>query len=1059
MPSQPCVKKGPQAQCFDTADEHGQQFFVAKQYLYKPNDSSERRAVYAYESYQTVHRFLKHYEKLPQEKRTYFELVRENRPCLEYYDIEWILVDNIDYALQEETVLTQLVEIRNLFTTKYPVDQTQCRVTSASCVEKKKGSIHIVVFGNHAFHNNNIDMSAFMKAFERFIEHSAVQPILGSIELKKIIDWTVYTRNRTMRCLGSVKCKDPTRPFVEATWHQPSMEAAPSEFYITNYNISEIKLVRLDTIPQVPRNQSNSISTRRAFTQHQLVRTAFGTQDQENVDSIKVGVMAVFRTSKKSKYMADQFEASAIEPANFGRIRIILTRIKSGPCILCDRTHNSDNAFLETNVVAGISFYCRRQPGRSEEIGKMSYSQRIIQRDLLIPAQEPDFTANEEYSEKFLKYCHVNKSLIIKSPTGTGKTRFLDRFITKNPHLIYIAVSCRRTLADELAKLPKFVNYMDMPGDLISGDRVVVQAESMWRLDRKYYEERQDRLVFIMDEFCSLAQQFTSLKTMGGHHQASATTFGLFQRRAYRVIALDADFTNSEVDLLRERRNDFHIIHNKHAIHDGDTIIFHATEEILLEETIQRLKNGQKLWIVSTNSAKHTEAIHKILEEKGNIGVCMTSNTLDADKRLIIKDIKSILNKNSYFIHTPTISVGIDYNIPDTVDCVVGFFNTQTEVTVETCRQMLRRARHIKTNTYLVQMSDKFNNLPITTHDVAEWLCTADCMIRSGPSSLPLVSSPSYTPNHVPYDDSDNFRLKLLDTYYSKVFVHVQTKINQSMNDFVGRFIQQMKGAGCTIKGVDDSDGDTSHYVDIKVHEETIASNINRKIASAPVVDLDQYEELLNRRGKTNASPYDDFAIQKYYLTHAYNLDPDHAITEEWVASYNSEKEIEIYSNLCAIRLGIEPGLSDLRATERASLDYFDRDEDLITKSIDRRANSQYVRLKIACDMLTMCGFGGPFSKENISDQILKSNFENKWKVIAPNIQLICTALKVRKPTYKAWTFRNKLYFVNSILGLVLGLKVAATDNKRRSYKIEHTSNVGSKGEITIQNIPCPLAS
>ena len=280
------------------------------------------------------------------------------------------------------------------------------------------------------------------------------------------------------------------------------------------------------------------------------------------------------------------------------------------------------------------SQYSINRHNERKEIGKMSYLHRITQRDLMIPAQDDDFVADEVYSQKFMKYCHSKKSLVIKSPTGSGKTRFLNQFIQRNPHLIYIAVSCRRTLAEELAKLPGFVNYMDIPGGkLIQEHRIVIQAESVWRLDMRYYEDRMDRLVFIMDEFSSLVQQFTSVKTMGYNHNASAVAFGLFQQKAHKVIALDADFTNAEVDLLKERRSNLYIVHNKHDVHAGDSVVLHETEEMLLDETIKRLANGQKLYIVSTNSANHTEAIHKYLKDKGNIGLCMTSSTPDADKR------------------------------------------------------------------------------------------------------------------------------------------------------------------------------------------------------------------------------------------------------------------------------------------------------------------------------------------------------------------------------------------------------------------------------------------
>jgi hypothetical protein len=67
---------------------------------------------------------------------------------------------------------------------------------------------------------------------------------------------------------------------------------------------------------------------------------------------------------------------------------------------------------------------------------------------------------------------------------------------------------------------------------------------------------------------------------------------------------------------------------------------------------------------------------------------------------------------------------------------------------------------------------------------------------------------------------------------------------------------------------------------------------------------------------------------------------------------------------------------------------------------------------------------------------------------------VFCTALKIRKPTYKAWTFKNKLYFINSVLNSVFTVKVTTQDNYRSTYKVDHLSNIGKKREIEIGNIP-----
>ncbi|KAF9411660.1 hypothetical protein BGZ76_005315 [Entomortierella beljakovae] len=125
---------------------------------------------------------------------------------------------------------------------------------------------------------------------------------------------------------------------------------------------------------------------------------------------------------------------------------------------------------------------------------------------------------------------------------------------------------------------------------------------------------------------------------------------------------------------------------------------------------------------------------------------------------LIQKTVKTPLLycRNEIVDTTPTISVGVDFNIPEKVDYVVGFFNTHSGVSVETCHQMLRRARYVKEKTYLIHMKGRFSNLPTTEESLKEWLCDQDQMIRGGATDA----------QHLSYDGSASFKLNLRTTVH-----------------------------------------------------------------------------------------------------------------------------------------------------------------------------------------------------------------------------------------------------------------------------------------------------
>lgn len=151
------------------------------------------------------------------------------------------------------------------------------------------------------------------------------------------------------------------------------------------------------------------------------------------------------------------------------------------------------------------------------------------------------------------------------------------------------------------------------------------------------------------------------------------------------------------------------------------------------------LQAGKCLFISSTTSAKSTEALHSLLTKAGYKGVCVTKNTEESMKRDIGKNINTIMADLNYFIHTPTISVGVDYNVKDHVDYVVGIFDTHSEVDVETSIQMMRRVRYVKSKTYLVYADAATSNLPTTIQGIKDWICNQHGLVTGKVRGSPML--------------------------------------------------------------------------------------------------------------------------------------------------------------------------------------------------------------------------------------------------------------------------------------------------------------------------------
>jgi len=320
--------------CFEAADLNKHDFIVARQYT----SSKTLKPVYTYESFATVDAFLKEYVAIKPKDRTYFELIRENRPCLEYYDIEWVLDPAQSVDQQEQAILEHILEMRNMFGPDHPVTWEQCRVSTASHEDLAKGSLHVVVFGEHAFANNLYDQLAFMKAFEAFWKaHNTVC----------YIDWKVYTKNRTMRCLDSAKVACPERPLKKSRWHTPSSVAPDCEFYITN------TLLGQRTHIWAQHEQIQAAKKSRAFSSNRLECAP------KDLDETCTRLWDAFH--KKCPEMSALFQPVAVH----GKAQVSLRRIpKAGGdyCPLCEREHENDNAFLSLEKGDRLEFHCWRNP-------------------------------------------------------------------------------------------------------------------------------------------------------------------------------------------------------------------------------------------------------------------------------------------------------------------------------------------------------------------------------------------------------------------------------------------------------------------------------------------------------------------------------------------------------------------------------------------------------------------------------------------------------------------------------------------------------------------------
>ncbi|KAI8599788.1 origin of replication binding protein-domain-containing protein [Dissophora ornata] len=1043
----PSTQKGPpQQRAFAHADANHDDFFVGHN-----NKSRTGKTYCVYASYPDLPAFLQAYSSIPDEERCFNELIREGRECAEYYDVDWELNDddkdgNPELAGLEQQVLASFLEARNQFAPEYPVLEEQCRVLSASSLggAKKKVSLHIVI-SQYVFENNHEHMKAFMDNFKA-ARGGASDPVPT-----KYIDESVYTRNHGIRILGSSKRGDPSRKLVRADWHAASRDAHDSEFFITNVQPDSTRVGPIERSEKPGRKLVVS-------SKGEIGRIPVGEDaklPQSVVDAVQVLVLK-YQHASQFKF---QYDGKGV--------LFRLQRVQAGHCDICKRTHDSDNAQLRLSETGYASFHCYRSPNApGVTIGHLDFAQKI-ETVCAVLAQTTNagtsLHADRTYSLKFVKHEYLAPprqtpfrrkasekqlpSLMIRSATGTGKTEFVRALIEANPGYKFVIVTCRRSLADTLAtRLGGFTNYQDIKESRIACNKLIIQAESLHRLRHDYYGEK---VILILDEFSSLCGQMTSSFTMGDNHDYNNQMLREFIKGVSRVICLDADLTNDDVQLVRRLRNDVLVIHNTFKPQEGDHVLMYETKSLLTLKVIDLLRRGNRIWISSTLSAERTEALHRQLQKEGFRGECVTSNSSPEDKRDYAKNINALLEDCDYFIHTPTYSVGIDYNVVGRVDYVVGFFCTRSQVDVETCRQMMRRVRHVKSKTYLVHVDQRTNNLPTTVEAVNDWISNQGYTLLSSKKEEGLKMSIEY---------GGGFSLP--DTFYSQLWTNVRVKRNLSTNGFMRRFIHQMLDAGCSVRG--EQGVVATDHPTIKSEKEMleIVKNEQRvQIATADNLTTEAFDRL---RAAPDVTLPERYAVSKRQLMDAYNIRDPSIVTPDWVAAYDNPREKQIYKNICALSVRnpcdlsmgtLQDGLANVHHWERLSLASAVENgpETIVLHKVDR---SRYLRLKYAVDILVACGFTDLFSSDTVPAQALEDRIDLYWETVKDSeIRHMCTTLGMQMPTHGNWTFKNKKGFLSdTILHQVLGVKIVSANKRRTKYWLQHYSNVGLLREIPFED-------
>lgn len=300
--------------------------------LATPTSSNPNKPLHRFTAFENYSYFLEYIKSIPENFWSFFEVIMSDHKQKLYFDID-IKKENIsaNETLQQVSreLLNHLLLSIKACLLKYEIEvNVEKDILIFSSNADYKHSYHVIL-NNYYVTNNKLNASL----------SSQIRELIQS-EYSKFIDEHVYSSKQQLRCYksqkpGSGRVKElvnSTNESFETIFRNSSItyttDCKPIPIYSTNNN----------NITSIDESQSTLTST--------------------EIEEIKKKLPSVLFEIFKMKQIKGKL--------------ILLERIKSAHCSICDRIHENENAYLFINSKGEIHFRCRRDDNKSKYLGNLS---------------------------------------------------------------------------------------------------------------------------------------------------------------------------------------------------------------------------------------------------------------------------------------------------------------------------------------------------------------------------------------------------------------------------------------------------------------------------------------------------------------------------------------------------------------------------------------------------------------------------------------------------------------------------------------------------------------
>jgi hypothetical protein len=666
-----------------------------------------------------------------------FEYIFDNKKCIPYFDYEYEInkrpsdkelgenLNNVNKLIKE--VFDEIFKIK--------LDDKNIIITSSHGFKSAdifKVSYHIIITGY--YFESNFDCEYIYNKLK---------------ESDKNFDGSVYSKDRMMRCVLSAKDWDDQRILIPVNNSKITINDL-DKYLITNVQDAYIKL----KCPLVIKKQVNKKIYERKVNKE---------QEPNEIGTLIESIV------KKNFHEDSYFIKSVMKYENINFYAFNYSN-RNEECFTGSK-HDRIGFYCYLDGLSNILLKCFSANCKNckKVIGNL-YEDKIDDNAIIIDTQY--LNNNIIFNEKLYSF---KKTLLVKSAMNTGKTQIVCDYIDKFKPKRILWISTRQTYSHNVLERIKklgFINYLDDKKDFYLKDKIVVQLESLHKLEQGFNIGMFD--LVILDEIESILYQFDSSTI----YEYSENTFNLLyllcKNKTTKLIMMDGDLGKRTMEYAKDIDTNYDIFINKYI---SDEIIIKMTnnKDYFLNKIIDSIAKKRKICIISLTT-KIMAQLEKILIEKKIKYLSITSNSDDKIKK-DLANVNELWIQYEVVLYSPTISVGVDFTVEyfDDVYSIV----IPNVASPRIYKQMLGRLRKMKNKEILCYYKTMDSNMDSKLYNYEE-------MVKYFKYCDPEIKTKKkYKLNKI------NHTIEVVSnfTLYDRIMMH--NKI-ENMNKNVGNFMTEL---------------------------------------------------------------------------------------------------------------------------------------------------------------------------------------------------------------------------------------------------------------------------